>query len=142
LLVTFAKQDSAKHDDVPGKGLGFVDLFDPSGNLLARVAKRGQLNAPWGLAVAPSNFGRFSNDLLVGNFGDGRINAFRFNGTKAVFAGQLAGLNHKPLTIDGLWGLDFGNGAGSGPTNSLFFTAGPNGEQDGLFGVLTASPAM
>jgi uncharacterized protein (TIGR03118 family) len=142
LLVTFAKQDSAKHDDIPGRGLGFVDLFSPSGALLARVAKRGQLNAPWGMAVAPGNFGKFSNDLLIGDFGDGRINAFKVNasGTKFTFAGQLSGPKNKPITIDGLWGLAFGNGAMAGNTNSLYFTAGPNGETAGLFGVITAAP--
>jgi uncharacterized protein (TIGR03118 family) len=137
LLVTFAKQDGAKHDDVPGKGNGFVDLFDPNGNLIARVAKRGTLNSPWGLVVAPSSFGTFAGDLLVGDFGDGRINAYHLVGNTAKFVGQVTKPSGKPLHIDGLWGLEFGNGAMAGSTNTLFFTAGPDGEQHGLFGSLT-----
>jgi uncharacterized protein (TIGR03118 family) len=141
LLVTFAKQDAAKHDDVPGKGLGFVDLFNPDGVLIKRIASRGTLNAPWGMAVAPSNFGKFSNDLLIGNFGDGRISAFKQVGNSAVFAGQLgASPRGKTISIDGLWGLSFGNGASSGNTNTLYFTAGVNGEADGLFGELNPTP--
>jgi uncharacterized protein (TIGR03118 family) len=142
LLVTFAKQDAAKHDDVAGRGLGFVDAFDTSGNLIQRVASRGTLNSPWGMAVAPSNFGKFSGDLLIGNTGDGRINAFKLpNGRSHRFAsaGQLPGAKGKPIKIDGLWGLAFGNGAGAGPTNTLFFTAGIDGEADGLFGTLTTA---
>jgi uncharacterized protein (TIGR03118 family) len=133
-------QDDAKHDDVSGKGHGFVDIFDTSGNLLDTVATRGKLNSRWGIAVAPSNFGPFSGDLLIGNFGDGRINAFRFpNGHSHHFKsdGQLKSLDNQPITIDGLWSLQFGNGAAAGPVNSLFFTAGPNHEHDGLFGTLT-----
>jgi uncharacterized protein (TIGR03118 family) len=142
LLVTYAKQDADKHDDVAGVGHGFVDMFDTSGNLVQRVASRGTLNSPWGIAVAPSNFGKFSGDLLIGNFGDGRINAFKLpNGSSHRFAsaGQLPGAKGKPLKISGLWGLAFGNGAGAGPTNTLFFTAGTNGEADGLFGTLTTA---
>ena len=139
--MTYAKQDSAKHDDVSGRGNGFVDEFDPSGHLLLRVASHGTLNSPWGLAFAPPSFGRFSNDLLVGNFGDGRISAFRPIGNgRFRFDGQLADSStRKPIMIDGLWGLKFGNGMAAGATNTLFFTAGINGEQDGLFGSLTAS---
>ncbi|MDB5351408.1 MAG: hypothetical protein JWN86_2655 [Planctomycetota bacterium] len=139
ILVTFAKQNGAKHDDVAGKGNGFVDLFDSNGTLISRIARKGTLNSPWGLALAPSTFGKFSGDLLVGDFGDGRINAFKIGRRKATFAGQLSGTNRKPLTIDGLWGLSFGNGAQAGPVDTLFFTAGPNGEKDGLFGNLTPS---
>jgi uncharacterized protein (TIGR03118 family) len=142
LFVTYAKQDSEKHDDVAGKGNGFVDVFDTSGNLLQRVASRGALNSPWGVAVAPSNFGKFSGDLLVGDFGDGRINAFKLpqgRSHKFTSAGQLMNVRGKPVTISGLWGLAFGNGAGAGPTNTLFFTAGHNHEADGLFGTLTTS---
>ena len=138
--MTFAKQNAAKHDDVAGRGLGFVDEFDTGGHLIHRVAARGTLNSPWGLAVAPSGFGRFSGDLLVGNFGDGRINAFRpteHGGFR--FDGQLHDPKGHPITIDGLWGLAFGNDGAAGPSTTLFFTAGINGEQDGLFGTLTAS---
>jgi len=138
LFVTFAKQ-SGGNDEVAGQGLGFVDEFATDGTFIARVATRGQLNAPWGLAMAPSNFGRFSGDLLIGNFGDGTINAYapQADGTW-THRGQLRTADHKPLLIDGLWGLGFGNGAGSGATNALYFTAGPNDESHGLFGRIQA----
>jgi uncharacterized protein (TIGR03118 family) len=142
LFVTYAKQNAEKHDDVAGRGNGFVDVFDASGNLLQRVASRGTLNSPWGIALAPSNFGRNSNELLIGNFGDGRINAFKFpqgRSHKFASAGQLMNVRGKPVTISGLWALAFGNGANAGPTNTLFFTAGVNHEADGLFGTLTTS---
>jgi uncharacterized protein (TIGR03118 family) len=142
LFVTYAKQDADKHDDVGGKGMGFVDAFDTNGKLIQRVASRGTLNSPWGIAMAPSNFGKLSGELLVGNFGDGRINAFKLSqgrSHKITSAGQLMNVRGKPITISGLWGLAFGNGAGAGPTNTLFFTAGPNGEADGLFGTLTTA---
>jgi len=137
VFVTFAKQDADAEDEVAGQGLGFVDEFDTSGNLVARVAQHGQLNAPWGLAQAPSDFGRFSGDLLVGNFGDGQINAYALgaNGTY-THEGELRENGHQ-LTIDGLWALEFGNGANAGPTNTLFFTAGPDDESHGLFGKIT-----
>ena len=100
------------------------------------------MNSPWGIALAPSDFGRFSGDLLIGNFGDGRINAFKLpQGRSHTFAsaGQLMNVRGKPVKIDGLWGLAFGNGADAGPTNTLFFTAGLNHEADGLFGTLTTA---
>src|SRR5580765_3599567 len=137
VFVTFAKQDAAAEDEIAGQGRGFVDEFDTSGNLVARVAQHGQLNAPWGLAQAPSDFGRFSNDLLVGNFGDGQINAYAL-GANGMYThkGELREHNHQ-ITIDGLWALQFGNGANAGPKNTLFFTAGPNEESHGLFGQIT-----
>jgi uncharacterized protein (TIGR03118 family) len=135
IYVTYAKQDAEHEDEVAGPGLGFVDVYDPNGHLIRRIASRGNLNAPWGLALAPASFGRFSNALLVGNFGDGRINAFDLHG---VPLGQLRGANHQPITIDGLWGLQFGNGQLDQPIDTLFFTAGPNDEHDGLFGRLDA----
>jgi len=137
VFVTFAKQDADAEDEIAGQGRGFVDEFDTSGNLVARVAQHGQLNAPWGLAQAPSNFGRFSNDLLVGNFGDGQINAYEL-GANGMYThkGELRENNHQ-ITIDGLWALQFGNGANAGPKNTLFFTAGPNDESHGLFGKIT-----
>jgi len=139
IFVTYAKQDAAAHDDVKGQGLGFVDAFDTAGNLLARVARHGQLNAPWGLAMAPAGFGRFSGDLLVGNFGDGQINAYREDDGRFEHAGTLRTDDGKKLVIDGLWALEFGHGApNNGPMTTLFFTAGPNGEADGLFGTITA----
>src|SRR6478735_309396 len=114
-----------------------VAVFDSTGNLVARVAQHGQLNAPWGLAQAPSNFGRFSNDLLVGNFGDGQINAYALGANgRYTHQGELRE-NGRQLTIDGLWALEFGNGANAGHTNELFFTAGPNDESHGLFGKIT-----
>src|SRR2546426_3720085 len=128
------------HDEVAGQSLGFVAAYDTAGNLLVRVAQHGQLNAPWGLALAPSDFGSFSGDLLVGNFGDGQINAYEelANG-HFEHRGELRTADGKSLTIDGLWALQFGRGApNNGPNNTLFFTAGPNEESDGLFGSITS----
>jgi len=136
LYVTYAKQDADAHDDVAGKGLGYVDVYDSNGNLIDRVASKGPLNSPWGLALAPAGFGDFSNSLLVGNFGDGRINAFDLATGHSL--GALKGADGKPITIDGLWGLAFGNGFLGQPVNSLFFTAGSNGESDGLYGRIDA----
>jgi len=132
LYVTFAKRNGAKHDDVAGPGNGFVDVFDTSGNLIRRLIARGSLNSPWGLALAPANFGQFSNDLLVGNFGDGHINVFDPNTGAAL--GSLQNSGGAPIQNDGLWSLQFGNGAAAGATNELFFTAGIDGEAHGLFG--------
>jgi len=128
-------------------GHGFVNAFDTDGHLLRRVASRGRLNSPWGLALAPADFGQFGGNLLVGNFGDGHINAFdleRFEGSGELQErGQLHAADGSPIAIDGLWALAFGNGAGAGPTNALFFTAGPFDEEHGLFGklVVTSPPA-
>ena len=140
IFVTYAKQDADHEDDVAGRGLGFVDMFDTSGKLLGRVATRGQLDAPWGLAWAPPSFGRFGGDLLVGNFGDGRINAYapRSNG-RFEHRGVLREGTGRKVAIDGLWALSFGNGGPAGPTDSLFFTAGPDGESHGLFGAIVAA---
>jgi uncharacterized protein (TIGR03118 family) len=132
LYVTFAKQDAKKHDDVAGAGHGFVDVFDTNGNLISRLIARGSLNSPWGLTLAPADFGQFSNDLLVGNFGDGHINVFDPNTGAAL--GSLENSGGIPIQIDGLWSLQFGNGAAAGATNELFFTAGIDGEAHGLFG--------
>jgi uncharacterized protein (TIGR03118 family) len=132
LYVTFALQDAAHHDDMAGAGHGFVDVFDTEGHLLRRLISRGHLNSPWGLAHAPSNFGRFSNALLVGNFGDGFINAY--SQRTGEFLGQLKNSSGNAIQIDGLWGLAFGNGAAAGETDELFFTAGIGDEQHGLFG--------
>ena len=140
IFVTYAKQDADAVDEIHGQGKGFVDVYDTSGLLLSRVAQHGQLDAPWGLALAPATFGRFRGDLLVGNFGDGHINAYAemANG-RFEHRGELRGGDSKPISIDGLWALQFGHGAPSnGPTNTLFFTAGPNDESDGLFGSITA----
>jgi uncharacterized protein (TIGR03118 family) len=139
IFVAYAKQDADAADEVAGQGLGFVDVYDTDGNLLERVAQHGQLNAPWGLALAPASFGRFGGDLLVGNFGDGAINAYEElpNG-HFEHRGRLRGTDGAPLVIDGLWALEFGNGAAAGPTGTLFFTAGPDEESHGLFGSITA----
>ncbi len=133
LFVTYAKQNAQKHDDVAGVGNGFVDVFDTDGHLLRRFASRGKLNSPWGLARASYAFGKFSGKILVGNFGDGKINVF---GSDGAFVAQLNGKNGKPLSIDGLWTLTLGGGAKSS-SDTLYFTAGPNGETDGLFGTIT-----
>ena len=138
VFVTFAKQDADAEDEVAGQGRGFVDEFDTSGNLVRRVAKRGQLNAPWGLALAPSDFGRFGGDLLVGNFGDGEINAYELGANgQYQHRGELRE-NGRQIAIDGLWAIAFGNGAGSGPTNNLYFLAGPTNQTHGLFGFVAA----
>lgn len=138
LYVTYALQDAQKHDDVAGPAHGFVDVYDTNGHLIRRLVTRGRLNSPWGLAMAPAAFGRFSNDLLIGNFGDGRINAV--DPTTGDFLGQPRDASNRPITIDGLWGLSFGNNANAGPATTLFFTAGPDGEAHGLFGSLQANP--
>ena len=139
IFVTFAKQDADAEDEVAGQGRGFVDVFDTAGNMIARVAQHGQLNAPWGLALAPAEFGRFGGDLLVGNFGDGRINAYEpLSNGHFAYRGRLQDGSGHAITIDGLWALAFGNGANAGPTDNLFFTAGPDDETHGLFGKITA----
>ena len=133
LFVTYAKQNAAMHDDVAGPGNGFVDVFDTNGFLLRRFASRGPLNSPWGVARASFAFGRFSGDILVGNFGNGKINVFDSRGR---FIDELDGPNGKAVVIDGLWTLTLGGGAKSS-SDTLYFTAGPNGETDGLFGTIT-----
>jgi uncharacterized protein (TIGR03118 family) len=133
LFVTYAKQNAAKHDDVAGAGNGFVDIFDTDGHLLRRFASRGPLNSPWGVARASFAFGRFSGAILVGNFGNGMINAFDSDGS---FLGELKDEKGKSLAIDGLWTLTLGGGKNSS-SDTLYFTAGPNDESDGLFGTIT-----
>jgi uncharacterized protein (TIGR03118 family) len=138
IYVTFALQDTAKHDDVAGAGNGYVDIFDPTTGNFSRLISKGVLNSPWGLALAPQGFDSFSNALLVGNFGDGTINAFDPN--TGAYLGTLKGQDGNPLAIDGLWGLSFGSGNATALPNQLFFTAGPNDEGDGLFGSIEAVP--
>jgi uncharacterized protein (TIGR03118 family) len=133
LFVTYAKQNAAKHDDAAGPGRGFVDVFDTDGHLLRRFASRGPLNSPWGVARASYAFGRFSGEVLIGNFGNGQVNAFDSDGN---FLGALRDAKGKPLAVDGLWTLTLGGGRNSN-SNTLYFTAGPNGETDGLFGTIT-----
>lgn len=136
LYVTFALQDPTHHDDVGGAGHGFVDVFDTNGNLIRRLISGGKLNSPWGLALAPANFGRFSNDFLVGNFGDGGINVYNPNTGASI--GTLRDNKSHPILINGLWGLAFGNGAAAGAKNELFFTAGIADEAHGLFGKIVS----
>ena len=141
VFVTFAKQDADKEDDVPGRGHGLIDIFDPQTGKFTRFAtgsdaggRLGAINSPWGLAIAPSSFGRHGEQLLVGNFGSGTIMAFEPDGG---FEGLLKGVNNAPVVIDGLWGLAFGNDGRAGTSDTLFFTAGPDDESHGLFGSLS-----
>lgn len=146
LYVTYAQQGPAKRNDVAGPGHGYVDVFNASGYLIQRLGGGGiqnELNSPWGLAIAPANYGRFSNDVLVGNFGDSHVSAF--DPTTGAYLGQLTNALGQPLVLNGgqtsakgLWALRFGNGAKSGPANTLYFTSGINNQVDGLFGSLTA----
>jgi uncharacterized protein (TIGR03118 family) len=131
LYVSYAQQDAAKHDDVAGPGNGFVDVYDTSGKLLTRLISHGDLNSPWGLAIAPAGFGAFGGDLLVGNFGDGAIHAY--DPTTGAEKGQLTNTDGNPILINGLWALRFGNGTFASP-NTLVFTAGIGDESHGLLG--------
>jgi uncharacterized protein (TIGR03118 family) len=142
IFVTYAKQDAAKKDDVAVPGQAYVDEFTPDGALIGRVINSGKknapLNAPWGLTMAPADFSVFGGDLLVGNFGNGRISAYAPKGADWVYKGQLRVADGTPIAIDGLWGIAFGNGAAAGPTSTLYFLAGPGGEKKGLYGSITA----
>lgn len=138
IYVTYAQQNAEKKDDVPGAGLGFIDVFDTGGKPIKRFTSQGQLNAPWGMAWAPfEGFGKFNNALLVGNFGDGSINAFDFD--SGEFLGTAGDSSGKPLNIPGLWALQFGLGVAGASSNALFFTAGIGKEQHGLFGMVTVN---
>jgi len=140
LVVTFAKQEPGSDDEVHHQGFGVVDEFSTNGNLISRIATHGQLNAPWGIALAPAGFGPFSGDLLIGNFGDGRINAYAQQPDGSwERAGGLRDSSGRAIVIDGLWGIGFGNNGTAGPTTTLYFAAGPNDEEDGLFGSVTAN---
>jgi uncharacterized protein (TIGR03118 family) len=142
IFVTYAKQDPNAVDEIPGAGLGYVNVFDTAGALLGRVATAGVLSAPWGVAQAPPSFGAYGGDLLIGNFGDGRINAFK-EGPANTWTpdGTLKGLDGSPLFLQGLWAIQFGMGnANSGPRTTLFYTAGPSGETQGVFGRVEANP--
>jgi uncharacterized protein (TIGR03118 family) len=134
LYVTFAKQGPGKDDDEARPGNGFVDVFAPNGDLLQRLVTRGRLDSPWAVTLAPPTFGTFGGDILVGNFGNGRIDAY--DPATGAFRGELSGPGGGPIGIDGLWGLRFAPATtGAGP-NTLFFTAGLNHEADGLFGTV------
>jgi len=135
LYVTYAKQNATKHDDVDFPGFGFVDKFSPKGKLLQRLQKGPWLNAPWGLALAPANFGFFSNHLLIGNAGSGQIAVYDVESGR--FDGLLRDANGHAIQNDRLWALRFGNDHAAGPSNWLYFTAGISDEAHGLFGFLT-----
>ena len=144
IFVTFAKQDAEKHDDVAGQGNGLIDVFNPVTGKFHRFATGSNagghlkaINSPWGVALAPASFGKHEDELLVGNFGSGTIMAFEADGD---FRGLLDDAHGKPIAIDGLWGLAFGNGGAAGVPDALYFTAGLNGEADGLFGSIV--PAL
>jgi uncharacterized protein (TIGR03118 family) len=138
LYVTYAMQDAAMHDEVTGAGLGFVDVFDLGGNFVSRFASAGPLNAPWGIALAPTGFGSFAGDLLIGNFGDGTINIFAPNGTSAATSmGPFTVNNGAIFAVPGLWSVVFGNGDSDKPVTTLFYTAGFADQTDGVFGSIT-----
>jgi uncharacterized protein (TIGR03118 family) len=138
LYVAFAKQDSAKHDEVDGAGLGFVDVFTPAGQLIRRLDHGTWFNAPWGITQAPTDFGAYSHDLLIGQFGSGQI--LVFDPVTGHFLGRLRDAKNAPIAIKGLWGINFGSGvsaASSAPASTLFFAAGIDDEAHGLFGTIT-----
>jgi uncharacterized protein (TIGR03118 family) len=142
IFVTYVWRAPVNGNDAPTGG--YVDEYDRSGKLLARVARGGKLNAPWGLALAPHSFGRFGGDLLVGNFGDGRINAYRRNSNGWTYDGTVNDRHGRPVVVNGLWGLAFGTGGLAGSPSTLFFTSGPHvwrGETEnsvhGLLGSIT-----
>ena len=140
IFVTYAKQDADAADEVVGQGLGMVDVFDMDGMLIAQVGSHGQLNAPWGIALAPAaGFGDASGKLLVGNFGDGTIVTYTMTDDFLKFTpnGQLRDASRKPIRVDGLWGIAFGNGGQAGDPNALYFAAGPADEAHGSFGRVT-----
>jgi uncharacterized protein (TIGR03118 family) len=136
IYVSYAKQDSARHDDVAGSGNGYVDIYSKTGALVKRLVARGALNSPWGLVIAPAGFGPFGGDLLVGNFGNGRIHAY--NATTGAAKGTLRNRAGHVIVLSGLWGLLFGNGT-SAPKSALMFTSGPGGEKHGKWGTITSA---
>ena len=141
VFVSYALQDDKKHDDVPGEGYGLIDLFDTDGNFVQRLVSGDRLNAPWGLAIAPATFGNLGGALLVGNFGDGHIDAYSldtdyYGNISGASRGFLADDSGEAIAIDGLWAIAFGPDAGGSNSNQLYFTAGPAGETHGLFGHL------
>ena len=140
LVVTYAKQDAAKHDEVAGPGNGYVDVWDTSGNLLFRCTHNLYLNAPWGVAVAPANFAGFANRLLIGSFGSGSITSF--DATNGAWTGNMFNAANLPVIIDGLWAIAFGNGGQGGATNVLYFTSGAFDEVHGTFGKIIPHPGL
>jgi uncharacterized protein (TIGR03118 family) len=143
LYVAYAKQDANQKFDVPGVGNGYVSVFDSTGKLLSSLVAGGTgslLNSPWGLAIAPATFGKFANDLLVGNFGDGLINAY--DPATGAFIGTLQDGTGKNIVIPGLWSLLLGNGGNGGEKNTIYFTAGPGGQKHGILGSIQANPVV
>ena len=143
LYVAYAEQDATAHDNINGTGLGYVEVFDGSGVLKQRLQRGYWFNAPWGIALAPSTFGPYKGNILVGNFGSGWIAAF----SKATgkFAGLLRGPSASdapgaPLSFPGLWGLYFGNNGAAGSAKDLYYTQGADDEADGVFGVIRPLP--
>ena len=134
LFVTYAVQDDDAEDDVPGMSHGIVNTFDLAGHFLQRFAQHGQLNSPWGVTLAPAGFGALGGAVWIGNFGNGQINAY--NPTTGEFIDKVRNPHGQAIVIDGLWTLRVGNGGNGGNANTIYFTAGPNGEKDGLFGSL------
>jgi uncharacterized protein (TIGR03118 family) len=146
LIVAYAKQDADKEDDVKGNGLGYINAFDVDGTFIARLRSKAELDAPWGIALAPKSFDAAPDRLLIGNFGDGLIHSYVFDMTSKTnitiqLEGTLKSQNAKEVRIDGLWALEFGNDAGGFASDTLYFTAGPNDEQNGLFGALDSAKA-
>jgi uncharacterized protein (TIGR03118 family) len=140
IYVTYAKQLAPdNHDNVDGAGLGYVDIYDTNGKLIKQLAATGALNAPWGLALAPSDFGTFSGALLVGNFGDGNINAY--DAAAGTLIGTVNDSTGKAIATPGLWGIAFGNDANNQPHNTLFLAAGPNNEANGSYGRIDVGAA-
>ena len=137
IYVTYAQVNPSTGRETVGAGLGYVDVFDNNGNLLQRAISQGDLNAPWGMALAPAGFGSFGGDLLVGNFGDGMINAFDPKSFAQI--GQLQSASGTAIANSGLWEIFFGQN-GVGDPNTLYFAAGINGEKDGLFGSIAVAP--
>jgi uncharacterized protein (TIGR03118 family) len=138
VYVAYAMQDAAKHDPVPGAGSGVVDVFDENGNFVKTFASGGNLNAPWGVVATPATFGTFSNAILVGNFGDGKINAYDSNGT---LLGQVTDSANNAIVNPGLWDMVFGAG-GTGDPNTLYFTAGGSSQTSGLFATLVPASTV
>jgi uncharacterized protein (TIGR03118 family) len=144
VFVTYAKQDADKEDDVPGQGHGLIDVLDPQTGTFHRFTtgsdaggKLRQIDSPWGLAISPAGFGKHSDQLLVANFGNGTVSTFDDHGR---FRGLLNGLHERPIVIEGIWGLAFGNGGRAGVPSTLYFSAGPGDESHGLFGAIEAVP--
>jgi uncharacterized protein (TIGR03118 family) len=144
LWVTYALQDAKMHDPIHQAGAGYIDIFTTDGVFVSRFATAGKLNAPWGMVLTPPSFGPLGGDFWIGNFGDGNVNAYSVNAYGiGTLVGQPSDAKGKPLHVDGLWALVFGNGSNNAATTSLYFTAGPNMESEGIFGkfdVMTRKP--